>query len=151
MVHGVYDIDEHRWTTNATVLQALIDRAYEDDPAVASAESGAAFPTDVQSFVSREAVEACVVPDRRELPPISRTTYRAFTDPSGGSVDSMTLAIGHRECEVAILDAVRERRSSFSPSDVVGEFVNLLKRYGVYRVPKHREAGCLFLRTADRH
>ena len=37
-------------TMTATVPQAVIDRAYEDDPAVASAEYGAAFRTDVESF-----------------------------------------------------------------------------------------------------
>ena len=36
---------------NATVPQVVIDRAYEDDPAVASAEYGAEFRTDVESFV----------------------------------------------------------------------------------------------------
>ena len=35
---------------------------------------------------------------------------RAFFDPSGCSADSMTLAIGHREKDVAVVDAVRERR-----------------------------------------
>jgi hypothetical protein len=48
------------------------------------------------------------------------TSYAAFVDPSGGSLDSMTIAIAHREKDGrAILDAVRERRPPFSPDDVV--------------------------------
>jgi hypothetical protein len=38
-------------------------------------------------------VEACVVPGCLELPLLRNTRYFAFVDPSGGSSDSMTLAI----------------------------------------------------------
>ena len=34
--------------------------------------------------------------------------YFAFADPSGGSADSMSLAIGHREDDIVVLDALRE-------------------------------------------
>jgi molybdate transport system substrate-binding protein len=34
-----------------------------------------------------------VSPGRRELPPVTGAHYVAFADPSGGSADSMTLAI----------------------------------------------------------
>ena len=64
----------------------------ERDPASASAEYLAQFRTDIESFVSREAVEACVMPGVRELPPVTGTSYSAFVDPRGGSADAMTLA-----------------------------------------------------------
>ena len=58
-----------------------------------------------------EALAACVASDRLELPPVSTTTYAAFTDPSGGRADSFTLAIAHREGSVqesrAVIDVVR--------------------------------------------
>jgi hypothetical protein len=38
-------------------------------------------------------VEAAVVQGRFELPPTPGGVYVAFVDPSGGSSDSMTLAI----------------------------------------------------------
>ena len=66
-------------TMNPTVPETFITEAYPQDAAVAAAEYGAEFRRDIESFVSREAVEACVVPDRRALPPVSGTTYRAFT------------------------------------------------------------------------
>ena len=87
-------------------------------------------------------MEAAVVPGRFELPPISTTRYFAFVDPSGGSSDSMTLAIAHREPNgVAILDAIRERRSPFSPEDVTAEFASLAKAYRCASVTGDRYGG----------
>ena len=51
----------------------------------ALAELGAQFRTDVEKFISREAVERVIVPGRLELPKMSGVSYRAFVDPSGGS------------------------------------------------------------------
>jgi hypothetical protein len=68
-------------------------------------------------------------------------THSAFVDPSGGSADGMTLAIGHQEDDVAVLDAIRERRPPFSPEDVVLEFAELLKAYGVTQVQGDRYSG----------
>jgi hypothetical protein len=131
----------HTRTMNPTVPQRVIDEAYEKDPASASAEYGALFRTDVESFISREAVEACVAVGTRERAPLSGVTYRAFVDPSGGSSDSFTLAIAHMQDEVAVLDAMRERKPPFSPEDVVIEFAALLKSYGISRVVGDRYAG----------
>jgi hypothetical protein len=126
---------------NPTVPQPVIDEAMERDPASAAAEYGAQFRSDVESFVNREAVEACVSVGVRERPPLSGVTYSAFVDPSGGSADSMTLAIGHQEDNVAVLDAIRERRPPFSPQDAVVEFAALLKSYRITNVQGDRYAG----------
>lgn len=128
-------------TMNSTVPQALIDRAMERDQASAAAEYGAEFRSDIEGFVSREAVEAVISPGVFERAPLSNTRYIAFVDPSGGSADSMTLAIGHREGQVALLDAIRERKPPFSPEAVVMEFCDLLKRYRVNKVEGDRYAG----------
>lgn len=128
-------------TMNPTVPQRVIDEATERDPASAASEFGAQFRTDIESFVSREAVDACVALGVRERAPLVRTRYAAFVDPSGGSADSMTLAIGHREDDVMVLDAVRERRPPFSPEDVTAEFAALLKLYRVTNVVGDRYAG----------
>ena len=45
---------------NPDLPQSIIDRAMERDPAAASAEYMAQFRTDVEGFITREAVEACV-------------------------------------------------------------------------------------------
>jgi hypothetical protein len=129
-------------TMNPTVPQAIIDEALEADPASANAEYGAEFRTDVETYIAREVVEAALVPGRFELAPLTEANYIAFVDPSGGTSDSMTLAIAHREKDGrAILDAVRERRPPFSPDDVVLEFVSLLKGYNIRTVMGDRYAG----------
>jgi hypothetical protein len=126
---------------NPTFPQSTIDIAIERDPASAAAEYGAQFRTDVQGFVSREVVEGCVTRGLFERPPISDLQYYCFVDPSGGSSDSMTLAIAHREENGLIVDAVRERKPPFSPEAVVAEFAALMKQYGSVFVRGDKYAG----------
>ncbi|WP_247474845.1 terminase family protein [Bradyrhizobium sp. 30] len=128
-------------TMNSSVPQRVIDEATERDPASAAAEYGAQFRSDVESFVNREAVEACVSVGIQERSPISGVTYSGFVDPSGGSADSMTLAIGHWQDDVVVIDAVRERRPPFNPEDVVREFAAILKSYRISTVTGDRYAG----------
>lgn len=122
-------------------LGRLIAKAYEKDEIAASAEYGAEFRRDIETFVSREAVDACVVPDRHELPPVSGVHYVAFVDPSGGSQDAMTLAIAHQQDGRAVLDCVRERQPPFSPAAVVEEFAAAVKAYRASSVTGDRYAG----------
>ena len=128
-------------TFNATLSEHVVARAYERDPASAAAEYGAEFRTDIESFVSREAVDAAVVPGRLELPPIPGEFYYAFVDPSGGAQDSMTLAVAHLEGDTAVLSAVREVKPPFSPDTVVSDFVDLVRRYRLHEVTGDRWGG----------
>ncbi|MCA0344130.1 MAG: hypothetical protein LCH99_30975, partial [Proteobacteria bacterium] len=126
---------------NPVFPQSVIDKAMSRDPAKAGAEYGADFRNDIESFVSREAVEACVEPGARERAPVSGQRYFAFVDPSGGSADSMTLAIAHAEKTTAMLDAVREVKPPFSPESTVSDFSKLLKQYRITTVLGDRYAG----------
>lgn len=128
-------------TFNSMLTQRVVDRAYERDAAVAAAEYGGEFRNDIEAFVSREVVEACVATGVHERPRASGLRYFAFVDPSGGSNDAMTLAIGHQAGQEAVLDALRERKPPFSPEAVVTDFVATLKAYGVSRVTGDRYAG----------
>lgn len=128
-------------TMNPTVSRQVIDEAYERDPASANAEYGAEFRSDIEGFISREVVEACVTEGRFERPPRSGQRYHAFTDPSGGSNDSFTMAIAHREGDHALLDALREVRPPFSPESVITEFAELCRAYGISRITGDRYAG----------
>ena len=125
---------------NPTLPQSIVDRALERDEASARSEYLAEWRTDVDSYIGSDAVESVTILGRRELPPISDTTYFAFTDGAGGisGGDSMTVAISHSEGETVIVDALRERKPPFSPSDVVSEFSDLLKRYRVSIVTSDR-------------
>jgi hypothetical protein len=130
---------------NPSIDQAAIDAAYERDPASASAEYGADFRTDVEQFITREALDAVVIPGRQALPPISGTVYTAFVDPSGGAQDAMTLGIAHSEHQdghlVAVLDLGTARTPPFSPESVVKEFSKIMKAYGVHCVTGDRYSG----------
>ena len=126
---------------NPQIDPGIIAQAYEDDPASAAAEYGAEFRTDVAAFVSREVVDACTASGRHELHPIEGVTYLAFTDPSGGSADSMTLAIAHQDQDLAVLDVVREVKPPFSPEGVVDDFAAILKAYNIAVVVGDRYAG----------
>jgi hypothetical protein len=130
-------------TMNPTVPQSVIDKAYERDPSSAAAEYGALFRTDVEALLTREVVDAAVVPGRHELEHVSTLRYVAFVDPSGGSADSMTVAIAHadRATKRVVVDAVRERRPPFSPDDVTKDFAELLKSYAVRKVTGDRYGG----------
>ena len=126
---------------NPSVDKKVIADAYEQDESAAAAEYGAQFRRDIESFVPAEAVEAVVIPGRFELPPLDGFQHYAFVDPSGGSQDSMTLAVAHRENGKAVLDAVREKKPPFSPEAVVGGFADLLKSYSISEVNGDRYAG----------
>jgi hypothetical protein len=126
---------------NALVPESFIAAAIADDPESAAAEYGAQFRSDVEAFISREAVEACIMSGRFELAPLAFETHSAFVDPSGGSADSMTLAIVHREGERVIVDAICEARPPFSPESVVSDFAALLRSYGIKTVTGDRFAG----------
>ena len=125
---------------NTSVPQTIIDAALEDDPARASAEWLAMFRSDVEAFISREAVEA-YVGAYNEMPPVTTTTYCAFTDPSSGASDSFTLAIAHRDGERAIIDCIRETRPPFSPESTIAEYSALLKRYRITKIVGDRVGG----------
>lgn len=126
---------------NPTVPESFIEREYERDALSAAAEYGATFRTDVEALVSPEVVDAAIEPGRFELPPVPGVRYVGFTDPSGGSADSYTLAIAHAQEGRGVLDLVREVRPPFSPEDVTSEFCGLLKMYGLSSVEGDRYAG----------
>jgi hypothetical protein len=129
-------------TFNPTLSQRVIDRALEKDRARASAEYLCQFRSDIEGFVALEVVEGCVG-DFREQQAAAGTTYRGFVDPSGGSEDSFTLAISHRDRrhDLVVIDCVRERVPPFSPEQVVADFAALCQSYRVAKVVGDHYAG----------
>ncbi len=127
---------------NPTLKESWIKKQFERDPFRAAAEYHAEFRSDIESFVSLEAVEACVSPGVFERPFSSAARYVAFVDAAGGSgQDSMTLGIAHAEHEVAILDLIREVRPPFSPQAAVGQFCDILDAYKLKAVTGDKFAG----------
>jgi len=126
---------------NPSYEQAKIDREYERDPAYAAAEYGGEFRTDVETFLAHEAVALCITEGVFERPYEPRHKYVGFVDPSGGSGDSFTLAIAHKEGETSVIDVVRERKAPCEPPMVVEEFSHTLRRYHVNTVEGDHYAG----------
>jgi hypothetical protein len=129
---------------NVSVPQATVDEAMELDPTGAATEYLAEFRVDAESYINREAVEACIVAGRFELPRAAGVVHIGAVDPAGGSGgDSMTASVCHldRITKRVVLDAVRERRPHFSPEDCAIEFSALFKSYGINRVVGDAYAG----------
>jgi hypothetical protein len=145
--HGQDDPHNLVWqaatrTMNPSVPQDFVDAEYERDPISAEAEYGANFRSDIAEFVSLAVLEACRADGIFEIAPLPDIDYSAFVDPSGGSSDSFTLAISHREADGSlILDCVRETRAPFAPEAVVEDFCMTLKAYRIARVVGDRYAG----------
>jgi hypothetical protein len=130
---------------NSTVSESYVDAHLAEDPERASAEYLAQFRSDLEAFVSREVIESCVG-DYFELSPEAGRSYYAYVDPAGGSGgDAFALAIAHREVQGqhqhVVVDLVRERRPPFMPSQVIDEFVPLLKSYHIGKVTGDKWAG----------
>ena len=69
---------------NPTISEAFVAAELEKDEAAARAEYLAEFRTDIETFFSREIVEACIEPGVHARPPLDGIRYTAFVDPSGG-------------------------------------------------------------------
>lgn len=126
---------------NPTIDASAIARAREMDPDAARSEWDAQFRDDISDFLTRVAVDACVDDAVHERPVDLGKHYVGFCDPSGGSSDSMTLAIAHKEGTTSILDVVREWRPPFNPEGVVAESADLLKTYRISGIEGDRYAG----------
>jgi len=133
-------------TMNPTIQERIIDRALKEDYSAARAEWMAEFREDLETFLSTEMIEAARISGRWQLPRIEGVSYSAFTDPSGGRADSFTLAIAHQEKRddgtvKIILDRLEEKRPPFGPQNVVKEFTEILRRYGIHKVVGDKYAG----------
>lgn len=132
-------------TMNPTISEELIVRDLALDPEAAKSEWLAQFRSDLETFLPLGAIEACVVENRYELPPLTvkpaARRYTAFCDPSGGRGDAAALAISHREGEVTVIDLARRWRAPHSPQQVIQEQAAILHSYKIARVTGDRYAG----------
>jgi hypothetical protein len=126
-------------TMNPTYSQELIDRELAKDRAKFGAEYLAEWRDDLEAFISRESIEACVQIGIRERGPVSNVKYFGFVDPSGGGPDAYTLGIAHREDTVVVLDAVRDRHGS--TESITSEYATLLQSYGISSIHGDNYAG----------
>jgi len=141
--YGKEDSDILVWkadtlTMNPTYDAALIKKLSARDLALA-AEYASEFREDVSAYLPLELIELSMV--RQQALPEPGRSYNCFVDPSGGRVDSMTLAIAHMEGEKIIVDRMVEREPPFDPTEVVKEFSGLIKGYGLRSATSDRYGG----------
>lgn len=91
-------------------------------------------------------VEACIVKNRKVLPPQPDVECRGFVDISGGGADDSTLSIAHLTDDGRIVvDLVMDQGAriggTFSPEEAVRKFAEVLKQYRCHTVVGDRYAG----------
>lgn len=116
-------------TMNPNLSEEDIQAEIDEDPVGARAEFLNEWREDVQDYLPRSVVEACVVAGRTELMPRTGIEYRSFTDVSGGRTDPMALCIGHKEGRKITVDFLKQWKPPCNPLVVVGEMADELKRY----------------------
>jgi len=126
---------------NPTIADSVIAKATEADAQAARSEWYAEFRSDLSAFLDMDLIERAVEGGRRERAPVNGISYVAFTDPSGGSHDSFTLAIGHEDKGRFVVDMCRGIKPPFSPESIVKEFATLLKNYRCSSVVGDRYSG----------
>ena len=136
---------------NPSLSQRTVDRALARNRSKAEAEYLAIFRGDIESFISREQVEACVEVGKRERAPQPGLRYFSFTDPSGGSADAMTCAVDHKERDAIVVDALRVIEPPFNPQSAVEELARFLKSYRVTETQGDRYAANWVTSTFAQH
>ena len=127
---------------NASLAQRVVDRAFEDDESAALADYHGEFRRDIETVVTHEMVDACVIRGRTALPPAEGILYHGFVDPSGGSADSFTAAISHADSSGrVVVDFLFEAIPPFSPDLVVQEICVMLRKYRIFSVTGDRYGG----------
>jgi hypothetical protein len=137
---------------NPSLPQATVDRAFERDPAAASAEYGGLFRSDLESFVSKELIEGAI--DRGVLvrPPKDGVRYVGFVDTSSGTGrDAYTLGIAHDEDGTIVLDLAHEIRPPFNPQTATADVVKLLRSYRIGTVTGDKYAAGFVIEAFAKH
>jgi hypothetical protein len=141
-LHGNEDSEDICWFAPSQVMnpklpQAVIDRAVANDAPKARAEYLNVWREDVSDFVPLDVIEACTDWGVTERPAQRGIRYVAYHDAAGGTGrDSFTLAIGHAERAAGrvFVDLVRERKPRFVAEDVIRDFSETMRSYGVHTV-----------------
>jgi hypothetical protein len=137
------------WFAPSTVMNprlpaSVIDGALAGDKSKASAEFLNIWREDIADFLPIDVIEACTDWGVHERPSVAGIYYFAFTDAAGGTgKDSFTLAIAHVDGDKIVIDLIRERQPRFVAADVIKEYADLLRSYGIGTVMSDNWGGGL--------
>ena len=127
---------------NETVPQSEIDAELAKDYEAAKSEYLACFRSDLEAFLSREALDPVILHGVREIAPAPGTVYCGGFDGAGGAGggDSITAAVAcyDRAAGYPILVACRAIKPPFSPEAAVSEFAAFFKSYRISRITGDR-------------
>jgi hypothetical protein len=119
---------------NPTLDAEEIDRQLALDPEKAGAEYLSRWRDDLSTFLDRALVEMAIDTAAAPRPRKPGCQYMAFADPSGGRGDAFTAAVGHREGNLLIVDALYERRAPFAADAAVADVAALADTYSVHTI-----------------
>ena len=132
-------------TMNPMLPQSVIDRALAKDPPKAKADYLNVWREDFSECFPTDAVEAATDVGVYLRPPQTGVFYFAFTDAAlGTGKDSFSLCIAHRlddDVGTVVIDVLLERKPRFIPAQVVTEFADIVKSYGVSEISGDKTGG----------
>jgi hypothetical protein len=144
-LHGNDEAEDVCWlspsaTMNPALPAKVVERALKKDRLRAQAEYLSIWRDDVSDFIPMDVLESATDFGIHERAPLPGVTYHAFTDAAGGTgKDAFSLCIAHREPNgVVVIDFLRERLPRFAPAEVVKEYAEILKLYGITSVTGDR-------------
>jgi hypothetical protein len=111
-------------------------RMKEDDPEGYAAEALGQFRGGQSALLDPVAVRASVQKGRTDYPPCDGTAYVLHIDASSGRNDHYTAAVGHRDGDEIVIDAVRRWKAGpgFSTRKNAEEIAALARDYGIREV-----------------
>jgi hypothetical protein len=127
---------------NPTLPQAFIEREMAKDPVRNAAEYGGQFRQDLEAFISRDALEACVAKGVVSRAYDASRSYTAFIDNASGSgADRTAMSIVHMDGNRPVADRLLVFRPPFRPHVVTGEICRALRAFGISECVGDRYAG----------
>ena len=119
-------------TMNPELPERVVEDALKEDAPRASAEYLAQFRSDIEQFLTVEMIDQTMRNEPMTFPYQRGTDYFAFVDPAGGGADEFTMAIGHRDGDFVVVDALRGH--SGDPARITEAYVDVLKQYRIRKV-----------------
>lgn len=126
---------------NPNYSDELIERLLRRDKKSFSSEYNAEFREDLETFLGETDLMDVTDEGKIVIPHDPQYRYLAFVDPSGGKRDSYTLAIGHVEEEIFVLDLLKEVQAPFDPQMATEKFCYYIKSFKIHRVFGDRFGG----------
>lgn len=119
-------------TLNPDLPERIVEDALKEDAPRASAEYLAQFRSDIEQFLTVELIDQSMRNEPMTLPYQRGEEYFAFVDPAGGGADEFTMAIGHRDGDFVVVDALRGQKGD--PARITEAYVDVLKQYRIRKV-----------------